>query len=126
MTVKHMVGLLCVLLVPLTGFAEGIDAKAVDALVKEALEAFGVPGAAVALVKDDRVVYLEGHGARALDSDQAVTPDPLFAIASVPNSFTAAAVGLMVDEGKMGWDDPVRKHLDYFRLNDPLAGEQAT
>jgi CubicO group peptidase (beta-lactamase class C family) len=124
--VKFIVGLLSILLVPLTAAAEEIDAKAVDAIVEEALKAFQVPGAAVAIVQDDQVVYLKGHGVRELGSDQAVTPDTLFAIASVTKSFTAAAVALQVDDGTMAWDDPVRKHLDYFRLDDPLASEQAT
>jgi CubicO group peptidase (beta-lactamase class C family) len=124
--VKFIVGLLSVLLFPLTAAAEEIDAKAVDALVEEALKAFQVPGAAVAIVKDDRVVYLKGHGVRELGGDQKVTPDTLFAIASVTKSFTAASVAVQVDDGKMAWDDPVRKHLDYFRLADPLANEQAT
>jgi CubicO group peptidase (beta-lactamase class C family) len=103
-----------------------IDVKAVSALVEEALKAFEVPGAAVALVKDDRVVYLKGHGVLEIGGDKAVTPDTLFAIASVTKAFTATAVGLLVDGGKMAWDDPVRQHLDYFRLADPLASEQAT
>src|SRR5262245_36902667 len=115
-----MVGLLCVLLLPLTAPAEATDTKAVDALVETALKAFEVPGAAVAIVKDDRVVYLKGHGVRKLGGGKPVTPDTLFAVASVTKSFTATAVGLLVDDGMMAWDDPVRKHLDYFRLADPL------
>jgi CubicO group peptidase (beta-lactamase class C family) len=80
--VKYLVGLLFVLLVPLTAAAEEIDAKAVDALVVEALKAFQVPGAAVAIVQDDRVVYLKGHGVREL-----VGTGPLirrFAISATP------------------------------------------
>jgi CubicO group peptidase (beta-lactamase class C family) len=124
--VKHLLGLSCVLFVPLTAQAQDFDAKAVDALVAEALRTWQVPGVAVAIVQGDKVVYAKGHGVREVGSDQAVTPDTLFAVGSTTKAFTATAVGLLVDEGKMSWDDPVNKYLDYFRLADPLASEQAT
>src|SRR5262249_9395338 len=55
-----------------------------------------------------------------------VTPAPCFPLVPLTRPLPATAVGLMVDDGKMAWDDPVRKHLDYFQLADPLASEQAT
>lgn len=102
------------------------EERKIDALVGEALKTFQVPGAGVAVVRNDRVIYLKGHGVRVQGGKEAVTPDTMFPIASVTKSFTAASVALMVDDGKMTWDDPVRKHLDYFRLGDPAASEQAT
>lgn len=120
-------GILFVLLISAaTSLAQEIDRKAVDVIIQEALKEWQVPGVAVAIVKDDKVVYLEGHGVRELGKPEPITPDTLFAIASVTKSFTAAAVATMVDDGKMAWDDPVRKHLDFFRLSDPLASDQAT
>src|SRR5262249_42358113 len=73
-TLKHIWGLLGVLLVPLTAAAQGIGSKAVEGLVEKALKAFQVPGADVAIVQGDRVVYLKGHGVRKLGGDRAVTP----------------------------------------------------
>lgn len=106
--------------------AQRIDRMAVDSIIEQALKEWQVPGVAVAIVKDDKVVYLEGHGVREIGKPEPITPDTLFAIASVTKSFTAAAVAAMVEDGKMAWDDPVRKHLKFFRLSDPLASEQAS
>src|SRR5262245_17174769 len=104
--------------------AEKIDSDAIADVVKRSLEAWQVPGASLAIVGGDEAVYLEGFGVRELGGDKPVTPDTLFAIASCTKAFTAAAIGVLVDEGKMSWDDPVRKHLPSFRLSDALADNQ--
>ncbi|HVS36523.1 MAG TPA: serine hydrolase domain-containing protein, partial [Gemmataceae bacterium] len=104
--------------------AEPLDAAAVDAAAKQSLDAWQVPGVAVAIVRDGDVILLKGYGVRSLDADGAVTPDTLFPIGSCTKSFTTAAMAILVDEGKMGWDDPVRKHLSYFHLSDPLADRE--
>src|SRR5438067_7303810 len=92
-----------------------------DALIQEAMQAWEVPGASVAVVQGDEVIYLKGFGARELGRDERVTPDTLFAIGSTTKAVTTAAMAMLVDDGKMAWDDPVRKHLPSFRLSDPLA-----
>jgi len=98
-----------------------LDAGAVDAAVRDSLRAWHVPGAAVAVVRDGQIVYLKGFGVRSVDGTDAVTPDTLFPLGSCSKAFTTAALAFLVDEGKVGWDDPVRKHLPWFRLSDPLA-----
>lgn len=105
---------------------QAIEAAAVDAVLQEALKAWQAPGVAVVIVKGDEVVYIKGLGVRELGGPQPVTPDTLFAIASTSKAITTAAMAILVDEGKMAWDDPVRKHLDYFRLSDPLADRNVT
>ena len=50
-----------------------------------------------------------------------MTPDTIFPLASCTKAFTTTAMAMLVDEGKMSWDDPVRKHVPYFHLSDPLA-----
>jgi CubicO group peptidase (beta-lactamase class C family) len=119
---------LLVLLLGQPGLVHGqaIDTKAVDAIVQDALAAFDAPGAAIAIVSADRVVYLKGYGVRELGGREPVTPDTLFAIASCTKAFTTTAMAILVDEGKMSWDDPVRKHLESFRLSDPLADRAVT
>lgn len=102
------------------------DRAALDKLVADAVAAFEVPGAAVAVVKDDHIVYLQGVGVRKKGEPDPVTPDTVFAIASCTKAFTATGVALLVADGKMGWDDPVRKHLDWFRLSDPAADREVT
>src|SRR5262245_46024929 len=98
---------------PAAGPAQTVDATAVDAVVQEALKAWQVPGAAVAMVRGDEVVYLKGHGVRELGKPDPVTPDTLLAIGSTTKGFTATAVGMLVDDGKMAWDDLVRKHVGH-------------
>ena len=101
-------------------------AQAIDSLVQEAMKSWRVPGAAVVIVHEDRVLFLKGFGVRALDQSGAVTPDTVFPLASCTKSFTTLLMGILVDEGKLDWDDPVRKHLPFFRLTDPLADAQVS
>ncbi len=105
--------------------AETTDA-AIDAAIKHSLDAWRVPGVAVAIVRDGEVIYLKGHGVKSLDADGPITPDTLFPIGSCTKAFTTTAMAILVDEGKMGWDDPVRKHLSFFHLGDPLADREVT
>src|SRR5262245_20918521 len=105
---------------------EPADAKAIDEIVQEALKAWDVPGAAVVIVQDDRVLYLKGHGVRQLGGKEPVTADTIFGLASCSKAFTTLALAMLVDEGKMSWDDPVRKHVPFFRLADPLADAKVT
>ncbi len=102
------------------------DPAAVDAVIRDSLKAWGVPGAAVAVVRDGEVVYLKGHGVREAGRDRPVTPDTLFPLASCTKGFTTAVMAMLVDDGKLSWDDPVRKHLDWFHLSDPLADRDVT
>lgn len=106
--------------------AEAIDTAAIDALAKKAIKSWRVPGVAIAIVQDNEVVYLKGHGTRRLGTTMPVTPDTLFPIASCTKAFTTTLMAVLVDEGKLGWDDPVRRHLPWFRLSDPEADRQVT
>src|SRR5262245_1303540 len=120
-----VIGLIVVLL-PTAAFAGGVDVSAVDALVKDSLKAWQVPGAAVAIVHKGEVVYLHGYGVKELGKSDPVTPDTLFPIASCSKAFTTTAMAMLVDDGKMAWDDPVRRHLPYFHLSDPLVDANLT
>jgi len=97
-----------------------MDTSAIDTIFEAAREAFGVPGAAVAVVCGDET-YLQGYGTKELGKDDPVTPDTLFAVGSVTKAFTTTAMAMLVDERKMAWDDHPRKHVPAFRLADPLA-----
>ncbi|HEV8132816.1 MAG TPA: serine hydrolase domain-containing protein, partial [Acidobacteriota bacterium] len=107
-------------------FAQTVDVGAVDSIIQDAMRVWEVPGTSLAIVRDDQVVYLKGFGVRELGNDRPVTPDTLFAIASTTKAFTTTAMAMLVDEGQMDWDDPVRKYLEFFRLTDPLANENVT
>jgi CubicO group peptidase (beta-lactamase class C family) len=80
-----------------------------------------VPGLALAVVKDGQVVLARGFGRREVDKNDLVDEDTLFAIASNTKAFTATALGILVQENKLAWDDPVVDHLPSFRLYDPTV-----
>ena len=87
---------------------------------------WGIPGLAIGIVKDDSIIFNEGFGLRNIPKNLKVTPDTLFAIGSCTKAFTTFAMGLLVEEGKLNWDTPVRNYLPSFRLKDMLASERIT
>jgi len=89
-------------------------------------EKYHIPGMALVVVKDDKVVLAKGFGLADLKSKQPVTPKTLFAIGSTTKAFTAALIQMLADAGTLSLDDPVKKHLPYFRLKDETANEQVT
>jgi len=97
-----------------------------DAWVARAMKEFEVPGVAVAIVKDGQAVYSKGFGVRKIGEPGAVDAHTLFGIASNTKAFTSTALALLVDDGKVKWDDPVTKYLPSFALYDPLASREIT
>ena len=84
-----------------------------------------IPGMAIAVVKDDEVILTHGFGVTEIEKETPVTPETLFAIGSSTKSFTATIIGMLVDEGKMNWDDPVTDYLPYFTLDIDSEDEDA-
>jgi CubicO group peptidase (beta-lactamase class C family) len=115
-----------VFLFTLTLHAQNIDTKSVDALMLRTLKDWKIPGAAIAIVKDDRIVYVQGYGTKDVAGTDKVTADTLFQIASTSKAFTSTALAILADEGKLSFDDRVREHLDYFRLADDCADANVT
>jgi CubicO group peptidase (beta-lactamase class C family) len=103
-----------------------IEPKQIDDAVEKARSAWGVPGVALAVVHDDKVIHLRGYGECELGSGKPVGPDTVFPMASCTKAFTTAALAILVDEGKMAWDDPVRKHVAFFKMADPEADAKIT
>lgn len=103
-----------------------VSIKAIEENVKQAMKTFDVPGVAVAIVKDDKVVMAKGFGVKRLGSKGEVNADTLFGIASNTKAFTAAAIAVLVDEGKLSWDDKVVDLLPGFKLYDPYVTAQLT
>ncbi len=97
-----------------------------DAYVEKALGDWEVPGVSVSVVKDGNVVLAKGYGVRRLGGTAKVDAHTQFAIGSISKSVTAMAVGLLVDEGKLGWDDKVGQHLPTFQLYDPYVTRELT
>ena len=97
-----------------------------DAYVARGLEALRTPGAAIAVVRDGRVLFAKGYGIRARGDTGHVDAHTLFQIASNTKAFTTAALAILADEGKLSWDDPVTKFLPGFALYDPYVTRELT
>jgi CubicO group peptidase (beta-lactamase class C family) len=97
-----------------------------DPLVTEVMAEWRIPGLAMAVLRRDEPPALRCWGVCDIDTGAPVTTDTVFPICSVTKSFTATALALLVDEGKLEWDRPVREYLPEFRLRDPVATDQAT
>lgn len=102
---------------PLAGFDRWVDSTMAKA---------GGVGLAIAIVKDDSIVYAKGFGVRKLGDPAPVTPRTLFAIGSTTKAMTATAVGMLVDEGRLGWDDKVADRYPGFQLKDPQLTRDVT
>jgi len=85
-----------------------------------------VPGMGVGIIKDGHIVVAEGFGFRNLEKKLPVTPNTLFAIGSASKAFTTMGIGILVEEGKIDWDKPVRLYLPEFKLKDEIATERMT
>ena len=110
--------LLILLTIVLVPSAAAQDLEQLDSYFAEAQQTWPVPGMAVAIVKDGEVVLAKGYGVLSLDDATAVDEHTLFAIASNSKAFTSAALAILVDEGKLAWDDRVVDYLPYLQLYD--------
>ena len=97
-----------------------------DRYVDSVMRAFSVPGMAVTIVKDGRVVVARGYGVKKLGERALVGPRTNFGIASNTKIFTATALALLVEEGKIEWDAPVVRYLPAFAMYDPWVTREIT
>ena len=97
-----------------------------DAYVAQSMKTFDVPGMAVAIVKDGKILVAKGYGVRTLGESTPVDEFTMFAIGSNTKAFTTAALATLVDEGKLSWDDPVYQRLPGFVMYDPYVSHEMT
>ncbi len=97
-----------------------------DELVARGLKELDVPGVAVAIVKDGKVILSKGYGFRDVEKKLPLTADTLLAIGSSSKAFTTFALGVLVDQGLVEWDTPLRNYIPWFKMKDPFAGERLT
>jgi len=93
---------------------EGLDAE-----IEQMIGDWGIPGAAVVVIQDDEITFARGFGVRELGGTDPVDEHTIFAVGSTSKAFTAAAIAMLVDEGKVSWDDPMVDHVPVFQLSDP-------
>ena len=106
---------------PIHSFVPELDLLAADVMAD-----WKVPGAALAVVHDGRIVLTRAYGQRDVEADLPVTPATQFVICSITKSFTATAVALLHHEGRLDWAKPVRDYMPEFRLSDPVASDRVT
>jgi CubicO group peptidase (beta-lactamase class C family) len=106
--------------------AAPVQLNHLDADVERVMKQFDVPGIAIAIVKDGQVLATRGFGVRKLGAPDKVDAKTLFEVASNSKAFTAAALAMLVDEGKLAWDDPVTKHLPDFQMYDAYVTHEMT
>ncbi len=98
----------------------------IDKYAEKVRQDWNVPGFAIAIVKDDKVIFAKGYGVRNLSKPDKVDENTLFAIASNSKAFTTAGLAILVDEGKLNWDDKVTKYLPDFQMPDAFVTQQLT
>jgi CubicO group peptidase (beta-lactamase class C family) len=98
-----------------------ITSRQIDSLVNKTMELMPLAGIAVAVIKDGKVIHAKGYGVATIKGKEKVDENTLFAIASNSKSFTAAALAILVDEGKLTWHDKVVDHLPEFKMYDPYV-----
>jgi len=95
--------------------------KAFDAYVEASRKQWDVPGLALTIVKNGKVIFKKGYGVKELGKSDAVNTETLFSCASTTKAMTAVCMGILVDEGKVKWNDPVSKYLPEYQLYDPYV-----
>lgn len=106
---------------PATKSAE-FNRQELQKIVEQAMSFWRVPGVAIAIVKGDKTLFEGGFGVVKVGEKDPVTAQTIFPLASCSKSFTSALAASLVGKGKLGWEDPVQKHLPWFALSDDLAG----
>ena len=106
--------------------AQPLTSPQIDSVAERARRAFDVPGIAVAVIKDGKIIHSRGYGLRSLNTKEPVDENTNFGIASNTKAFTTAALGILVDEGKLRWDDKVRDYIPEFKLYNPYVTEEFT
>ena len=104
----------------------GPPPQAIDAAVRATIERYKLPGIAVGVIDDGKVVYARGYGETVAGSGEPVTTKTLFKIASNSKAMTGAVLARLVQQGKLHWDDPVIRHLPEFAMHDPWVTAHMT
>ncbi len=120
---KKILSLALLLMLYITSYSQPLTSKEIDNLAERTLQEFNVPGIAVAVVKDDRVIHMKGYGVSSISTGKKMDENTLFAIASNSKAFTSAALGILIDEGKLTWNTKVIDIIPEFRLYNSYVTE---
>ena len=103
------------------GNAQGLESYQIDSIVKKSMEIMPQAGIAIAVVKNGKTLHAKGYGVASIENEEQVNENTLFAIASNSKSFTTAALAILVDEGKLSWQDMVVDHIPEFKMYNPYV-----
>lgn len=118
--------ILGLLVLPLSFLNAQLPESSLDQLLEDAIEAFAVPGISLGIIEDGKTIYAKGKGVRSLKNNKAMNDKTLVGVASNSKGFTCFALAMMVDEGKLKWDDKVRSIIPEFQLSDPWVTAEFT
>lgn len=115
--------LLGLFFLPLFVSAQDLQSKLaeIEAYAEKTRAEWNIPGMTIGIVKDDKVVFAKGFGVRELGKPEKVDGNTLFAIGSCTKAYTTAAIAMLVDEGKLKWDDKVTQYVPEFQMYDPYV-----
>ena len=113
------------LFISLFSFSQ-VEEQKLDQLIQNTLKTFDVPGISVGIVKDGKMIYAKGFGVSSLNSRQKMDENTLVGIASNSKGFTATALAMLADEGKINFDDKVSKYIPEFQMNDAYVSQEVT
>ena len=125
---SHMKNLLytTITLASITALGQNISNQTIDQVTENAIKTFNVPGISVAVIKDGAIVHSKGYGVKSIKTGEKVNSSTNFGIASNSKAFTAAALAILVDEGKIKWDDKVIKYLPNFKMYNEYVTNEFT
>ncbi|TVR13589.1 MAG: serine hydrolase [Balneolaceae bacterium] len=118
-------GILLFIIIPAV-HAQSVLPEDFDEWVEASMQQWDIPGMSVAMVKDGEIILTEGYGVLKLGEEQKVDHHTQFGIASVSKHMTASSLAILVDEGKISWNDKVIKHIPWFELSDPWVTANVT
>ena len=98
--------------------------ESLNSYVPKVLKEFHVPGIAVGVVKDGKLIFAKGYGVKNINTKDPVDANTLFQIASNSKAFTSACIAILVDEGKLNWNDRVIDKLPGFKMSDPYVSNE--
>jgi CubicO group peptidase (beta-lactamase class C family) len=126
MKIKFFLLIILGLLLTTNTYPQKIQLDSLDLQIKQIIKDFEIPGLSIAIVRNDSLILSKGYGNLEIHKNRKVDENTIFGIGSISKSFTALTLGVLVDEGKIDWDDKVKEYLPYFELYAPYVTDNFT
>ena len=107
-------------------YAQHLQLDSLDLQIRQLTKDFDIPGLSIGIVRNDSIIFSKGYGNLEIHKERKVDENTIFGIGSISKSFTALTLGILVDEGKIDWDDKVKEYLPYFELYAPYVSDNFT